>query len=133
MPKLRRPTHLLELSGSFRRHPERRHAREGEPQPNGDVGDPPAYFSAMQRASFIELRDMAPAGVLCLADSILLELAAVLLARMRAERDFPAALIGRLTSVLARCGMTPADRSRVVASEAPSGPRPLDEFASLRH
>jgi hypothetical protein len=42
----RKPTKLLEITGALRKNPARGRAREGEPQPAGDLGDPPERWQS---------------------------------------------------------------------------------------
>lgn len=114
MPAKRISTQVLELRGAFKKNPARALARLGEPLPNGELGDPPPHLSEAERACWNELVDIAPDGVLCRADRLIVEHGARILAALRAD-DVVAnrALLSRFEAVLARLGLTPADRNRV--------------------
>lgn len=129
MARPRKPTNVLELTGAFKANPSRGRERENEPSPEEPISDAPAHFDAGQAEAYRELVRKAHRGVLCDADSVVVEAGAVLLARMRkAPDEFTAGEFGRLEAILGKLGMTPADRSKVSApKKAPHGD-PLDEF-----
>jgi hypothetical protein len=131
MARPRKPTNVLELKGSFKKDPARGRERENEPEPDAQIGDPPGYFDEAQAEAYRELVKKAHAGVLSDADSVAVEAAAVLLARLRkAPDDFTAGEFGRLEAILGKLGMTPADRSKVSVPKKPKHGDPLDEFAA---
>lgn len=127
MSRPRKPTKLIALQGGFRKHPERARARAAEPQPNGELGDPPACLSKVQQRIWYELAEQVPSGVLTNADRILVELTVRLISKMRSGRAM-ASEVSLLQSCLSRMGLTPADRSRV-SSSTPDKPR--NAFAEL--
>ncbi len=117
MARNRTPSNILELRGAFDKNPQRR--RE-EPKVDSDLGPPPDHFDDTRKAAWAELVNMAPEGVLTKADRIAIEMLADLLVRYRAsmkpEGDkFTSADRRDLMALLARFGMTAADRSRVAA------------------
>ena len=128
MPRPRKPTALLEQSGSFEKHPERRREREGEAVNLNPLGPAPAHLNAAQRVAWAELERITPTGVLTEADRPFLEMTCMLLALLR---DLGATMetskIARLESCRGRLGLTPADRSRVKALPIAKG----NTFASL--
>jgi hypothetical protein len=128
----RKPTKQLEDSGAFEHDPQRRRAREHEPVPDGPLGDPPEYFSEAQRGIWQELAEQVPHGVLTVADRILVEITAKLIARMRDPEDqLKASETNQIISCLSRMGLTPADRSRVaVPKPAEETPDPFAELAA---
>jgi hypothetical protein len=79
----RKPTAVLEATGAYEKHPERRVERENEPEVNGPIGQPPEYFDANHRKVWFELIRKAPAGVLALSDALNLEIATRLTVKMR--------------------------------------------------
>jgi hypothetical protein len=128
MGRPRKPSAILELTGSFRKHPDRRRARENEPQPEPDVGAPPTCLNEAQRARWMELVNDAAPGVLTRADRAILET----MARLRQkERDgvIKAAEVGILVSCYGRLGFSPADRSKVTVPK-PRGNR-VNAFSEL--
>lgn len=117
MGRPRTPSNILDARGAFDKNPNRR--RVDEPEPNGDIGDPPERFNAAERAAWAEIIGACTQGVFCQSDRIAVEVAAVLLAMFRADpAGIPAAKLVRLDSLLARFGMTPSDRSKVSAPKA---------------
>jgi hypothetical protein len=125
----RKPTALHLLSGAFDRNPSRRRAREAEPQPEGPLGAPPAHLSATVAACWSEIAGLTSAGVLARSDRLIVEHAAYLLADLREKQwRAPPALLLRYECTLARLGMSPVDRSRIIAAKnhASDGPDPFD-------
>lgn len=127
MPAHRKPTALHALSGSLDHDPKRFADRMGEPRETRPLGDPPSRLTPDQVAAWNEIANAAPRGVIGHADRIALEMMAVLLARFWQDgANMPAALVARLDGLLGRFAMTPADRSRAKANEAPKGNPFLD-------
>ena len=121
------PTPILALRGAFETHPERLRARANEPKPNGAIGAAPRWMSAAQRACYKELCAKAHRGVLCRADEFVVSMAAILLEQMRRDPEMSAARLTRLQSLLSSLGMSPADRSRISATQGRAdGPGPFD-------
>jgi len=117
MGRNRTPSNVLELRGAFEKNPQRR--RE-EPKVDGDLGPPPDHFDDARCAAWRELTETAPQGVLTKADRIAVEMLADLMVRYRASmtqagEKFTSADRRDLMALLARFGMTAADRSRVAA------------------
>ena len=122
MPKPRTPSAVLEARGAFDKDPARRRddfeAGEFDPAP-------PKYFSAKQKAVWVEIVNSLPASVLQATDRMAVELAARLIAQFRAQPDseVTSAQVAQIRTALAVLGMTPADRSRVsIKKQAPSNP-----------
>lgn len=114
MARPRTPTNVLDARGSFRKHPERAAEREGEPETNGDIGDPPAHMTDYEQSCWHEFVAVAFSGTLCKADRLTVELAACLIAKSRTQPDkFLAAERQQLIALYGRFGMTPSDRSKV--------------------
>lgn len=127
MSRPRTPTNVLDMRGAFKTHPERAAARANEPVVVDPVGEPPARCPADIAEAWRELAGQAPAGVLTAADRVALEMAALLLVKFRASPlTFTAAEFGRLQSILASFGMTPADRSRVGVANKPASTNPFE-------
>jgi hypothetical protein len=127
MGRPRKPTAILELTGAFKRNPQRKRARAGEPIATGETGCPPVHFDEPLSAIWYEIIGVVPAGVLTAADRILLELTCTLIQGLRtqtSERGDKALL----KSCLASLGMSPAERSRI---SVPRQPEVLDELAAL--
>lgn len=128
MPR-KTPTNILELRGSFKKHPERRAARANEPVPTGDIGDPPNHLNPQEQALWREIVGILAPGVLANSDRMILEIASVLMAEFRlvGTAGMSDGRLSRLTAILGQLGMTPADRARI---NAPSKQK-LNPFADL--
>ena len=127
MARPRKPTNVLELTGAFKKDPQRR--RE-DAEPVGELTAPPAHINGAVLHAWKEIAKYAPRDVLTNSDRLSLELAANLLAQFRNDPlDFPAAKLVRLEAMLGKFGMTPADRSKVGGGkkDAPKG----NAFAEL--
>lgn len=112
MPAQRKPTAVLELAGAFKRNPAR--SRKGEPQAAG-VGPARPDLDPDVRAVWDEIVSNCAAGVFQSSDRLMLEGLATLIVEFRANpADFGGRKWQQLLQMLARCGMTPADRSRVI-------------------
>jgi len=122
MGRPRKSTQLLEASGAFKNHPDRRRI---DPATSGDIGDPPKHLTQREQDTWKEIVNLAIPGVLTLHDRVAVEMATRLLAEFRTDsQSFTAAKLARLEAMLGRFGMTPADRSRVSA-RLPSQPNPF--------
>ena len=127
MGRNRTPTAILESRGSFINHKNRKEARAGEPIVTKKLGSPPKTFTDEQRELWREFAKMVPAGVATYADRWAVEIVVCAMAKFRAGTIYGAE-IGQLTSLLSSFGLTPADRSRVVATLAP---KPEDDWSDL--
>ncbi len=108
----RKPTVVHELSGAFKKNPQRR--RTHEPVPRGGIGPAPDWFTDSQRQCWDDVVTACPDGVATSSDRLSLEVLAVLLDQFRREAgEMKAGLISRLDILLCRFGLAPADRSRV--------------------
>ncbi len=113
MARPRTPTNVLDARGAFNNHPERK--RKGEPKAKGNIGKAPDSFNDYQKKCFDEIVKKCCDGVLSKSDYALVEMAALLIAKMRLDPDkFSAASAKALESLLGKMAMTPADRSRVI-------------------
>lgn len=130
MPKPRTPTNVLALKGAFAHNPDRGRARAAEPEPVGEIGDPPDHLDELARDAWRELVKHAHAGVLCAADRPFMEYAAKVWAQIKASPEVDPKLGIRFESIIGRLGMSPADRSKVSAIKPRDGKDdPLAEFA----
>ena len=123
----RTPTAILESRGSFINHKNRKEARAGEPVVTKRLGSPPKTFTDEQKQLWREFSKIVPAGVATYADRWAVEIVVCAMAKFRAG-NISGAETGHLTSLLSRFGLTPADRSRVVATLAP---KPDDDWSDL--
>lgn len=127
---MRKPTAVLETNGAFENHPSR--ARPNEPQASG-IGPAPEHLPDDQKAIWDEIVRNCAAGVFQSSDRVLLEGIVGMVARFRASGDgFGTKSMTLLVSMLARCGMTPADRSRVHVTPPNADTKPKTGLASFR-
>jgi hypothetical protein len=137
MPRPRKPTKLLEISGAFAKNPARARARENEPLPEGPLGPPPGEWTrgaeSNQRCvellrAWQEIVDQACFGVLTSSDRDLVELTCYLKYKIRrAAAGYGKATSGdfaQLNRNLGQMGLIPSERSRV------SGKKKSAEVAS---
>ena len=100
------------MKGADRKNPQR--YRSKAPKSGVPLGNAPAHLSASEQAAWFELQSYALPGVLTGADRTVMEMGARLLAESRDNwLDFSAAKIGHLVGILARLGMSPADRQKL--------------------
>jgi len=91
----------------------------------------PVHLSPAVASCFLEILENAHAGVISTADAIALEIAAELLHEFRsAPAKFSGAKLTRLMAILSLFGLTPADRSRVVAMPRVRPQEELDSVAA---
>jgi len=111
MSKPRTATAILEARGAFKNHPERK--RQHEPEPAGGLPDkPPHHLTEEQKATWRQIVDITPPGVLANSDQLIVEIAACLLAEFRANpNEMVTARITRLTCELGKLGLSPSDRA----------------------
>jgi phage terminase small subunit len=124
MPNPRTPTALLALNGGLAKNPGRYLDRASEPSSNGPIGDPPSHLNKASKAIWTEVIDLVPPGVLQKSDRLIVELITRLIVDLRSG-EYNIASIAQLRMALASLGMTPADRSRVSAPNAPPEDDPL--------
>jgi hypothetical protein len=128
MPARRKPTALLEASGAFDRNPARRREREGEPVPEGPLGEPPAEWLELMKAGnpkyvkyvgiWYELAAQAQFGVLSSMDRFFVEQTVDLVYNLRRGMAGHAARLtageqSQLNKNLGQMGCIPSERSRV--------------------
>jgi len=126
MARPRKPTNVLELTGAFKKNPDR--ARE-DAQTVGALSAPPTHLNGGALHAWNEIAGCAPLDVLTDSDRLALEIAAQLLFQFRTDPvEFPATKLVRLEALLGKFGMTPADRAKVAGgSKKPKG-NEFEEF-----
>lgn len=87
MPRPRKPTRLLAISGALKRDKKRHRARQNEPVDSHPIGKCPPGLTAAERRAYREIVRRAVPGVLTYADGVAVEAAAKLLAKMRSNAD----------------------------------------------
>src|SRR6202162_6159589 len=128
----RTPTAILESRVSFINHKNRNDARAVEPVVTKRLGSPPKTFTDEQRKLWHEFAKIVPPGVSTYADRWAVEIVVCAMAKFRAG-TISGTETGHLTSLLSRFGLTPADRSRVVATLAPKEESEGDELDEPQH
>ena len=104
----RKPTALHVLHGTRTRVD-----RSGEPSDIGDLGGPPAHLTYEAAAAWREIAASLAPGVASRADRFVVEIVAVLIARLRTPEGLKPADLACLHRGLASLGMTPTARSKV--------------------
>jgi len=120
MGRMPQPTEILDAKGSFIKHPE--YKRPDEPVVTKPLGSPPAHLTPEQKKAWKEIAKQIPPGVAKQADRLSMEMMSVLLCKFR-DGTAKASESAQLINLLARFGMTPADRTKVSAGEAPKQSR----------
>jgi hypothetical protein len=121
MGRPRTPTKVLQITGAYKAHPERR--RNNEPEPSGQIGEAPEHFATQDlRDVWAEFIRITPDGVLTVSDRIHLEVVCQLVIEYRSDPvEFTAAKLTRLESMIGKLGLNPSDRSKVVVPGKPKG------------
>lgn len=126
MARHAQPREVAELKGATRKNPQR--YRTEPPKVELPLGEAPAHMSDAARACWFEISTFAPAGVLKGADRLVLELASGLLAEYREDpKGFAVGKYTHLIGLLARLGMSPADRQKL-GTERAKEENEFDEF-----
>jgi hypothetical protein len=133
MARPRTPTNVLELSGAYKNHPERRAERENEPEPKAGIGPPPSRFTPSEAEAWDYLVGIAPIGVLGDSDRAHLELAARLLSYSWhcSMEKIEAAKLTKLAQLLGQMGLNPSDRSKVKVGGKANKPARGNAFSAL--
>jgi hypothetical protein len=125
MPQPRKPSAIHELTGSYKVNPGRRNRSEPKA---GDIGPPPKHLTAQERAVWAELVSCIAPGVLMSSDAHALELLARLIAQSRTDAEFPASKLNTAVALIGRFGMTPGDRTKIVAAPPEQEDNPAAQF-----
>lgn len=125
MPAPRKPATVLELTGAWRKDPNRRRV---QPPALGAIGNAPKQSPLTFAQAWRYISKCCPEGVLRDRDRVYLEIAVSLFVQFRqAPAVFHPAKLARLEMMLSKLGMSPADATRVRA-EAPAKRREFDDF-----
>ena len=129
MARHKTPDQVKELTGAFKKNPGRRAnaappavfetPKEGEiTKISPGPGQPPDNLTDLEQAAWFEILNQTYPGVIGISDRLALELMARLVVEMRTNyAEMPAAKVSRLETLLARFGMTPADRQRIAITK----------------
>lgn len=126
MARHSQPREVAALKGATKKNPQR--YRNEPPKVDYPLGEAPAHLAPESRECWVELSTYAPRGVLAGADRAMLEMGANLLAEYR--KDPPEFAVGKYThliGILARLGMSPADRQKLGTAKPPEE-NPFDGF-----
>lgn len=114
MARHAQPRELAALKGADKKNPQR--YRKEAPRSGLPLGIAPDHLTDEQKACWFELESCALHGVLTGADRAMMELASKLLNESRSNWvDFSAARMGHMIGILARLGLSPADRQKLGA------------------
>lgn len=122
MARPRKSSKVLELQGAFRKDPQR--ARPEEPQPTVRLPESaPDHLSDAAKKCWLELKRIAPEGVLFESDGPSIEVCANLLAEYRSDPDaFPSNRLGHLRAAINALGMNPGERSKIIVPKKANKP-----------
>lgn len=113
MPGIRTATSILELKGSYRKNPQRR--RSAEPVAAPFRNTPPSHLTAAQKKIWRAIVKDCADGVITQSDRLALEQLTMLVSEWRENpKDFKTSRHALMHSCLARFGMTPCDRSKII-------------------
>lgn len=115
MGRMHLPTATQDAKGYFEKHPER--ARPNEPKPTKALGSPPKHLTDDQKKLWNEFKRKVLPSVAFDSDSWMVEQIVKLMDRFRKDNLSDAGAT-RLSNLLARFGMSPADRAKVAANIA---------------
>jgi hypothetical protein len=140
MPRPRKPTAVLEISGAFDHNPDRRAEREGEPVSDLPIGKASSHLTKYQKKLWREVMSEIPPCVATKADRKVVEVTVLMIEKMRHKhgdacwaevgKDNAVKLVLRcelemrssdyttLLKCLSQLGMTPADRSKIKVTPA---------------
>lgn len=116
MGRPRKPTKVLELNGAYKKNPQRKKERANEMEVNTLLGGVPAHLSEAQKATWLEIVNAAPEGLLGNTDYTIVEMVAVELTKYRNDQ-LGVGEKALLISLLGKLGYSPADRSKVQMPE----------------
>ena len=131
MARPRKPTNVLQLSGSVKKDPARFKERENEPENVNPIGEPIESMNQHEKDAWREVVKLSIPGVLGEADRLAVEMASRLLVKCRGLYEFegervPATIQEQTLFLryLSQFGMTPADRSKINIPKA----KPKNKF-----
>jgi len=123
----RKPSNILDISGAFKAHPERKAARANEPEVVGELGDAPDWMTPAQKSIWREIAKEMHKNVCGEQDRQ--QFASLVLVTERIRKpDAPIAAFAEQRMMLARFGLNPADRSRVQQGKPKKDDNPFAEF-----
>jgi phage terminase small subunit len=131
MARPRTATAVLEASGAFINHPNRQ--RPHEPNSGRGIGPAPGHLTEAEGQAWDEIVSNCAAGVFQSSDRPVVEALAVEMSAWRENRaKFGTKRLALMVSLLARCGMTPSDRSKVIVVARSEDEKPKVGLARFR-
>jgi hypothetical protein len=117
MPARRKPAQILELRGAFKANPERR--RPPEVAGNGDLGDPPKRFNALERRIWRDLKAQLPPGIATGSDRVAFECLCILVRQVREGGNVKMGTYSLLRLYFKDFGLTPTGRLALPIAKKP--------------
>jgi len=115
MPYIKKSREQAIADGTYKLHPER---YPEVPVSGHPLGNPPEHMDDGPSACWFEISSYLPPSVLTGGDRIALEMASELLWGFRqSPQDFPTSKLATMINLMARFGMTPADRNKLGGQE----------------
>lgn len=127
MPRPRKPTKVLDLTGRLKHNPKRYRDRLNEPVHNAPLGGPPDHLPPTEREIWAELAKQLVEGVALASDRAAFETLTRLVSMERAGQ-IQGKDRGHLLRLYQMFGMSPSDRSRV---SAPAPAKAGNPFGNL--
>lgn len=124
MARPKKPTKLKELNGSAAHDSQR--INKKEPKPTTPLAGPPKNLTSSEKQAWEDITGTVVPGVAFDSDRIHIEMTAMLLASIRDAGGAPASAYAQLTSMLAKLGMNPADRTKIVVDNEETEDDPWD-------
>lgn len=131
----RKPHSELELSGAFKKDPQRLTQRLNAPQAEGKVGAPPNHLNPLQKEIWREVVAALPRGVAGKSDRMSIEMICRYWATVRkhglggrlglSPRD-----VSLLLQLFGKYGLTAADRQRLTIKDDPD-PDEVNDFSEF--
>lgn len=127
MARPRTPTRVLELRGAYKKDPQRKKARAGEPHVTEPMGQPPDCLDEAERARWHEVAEWGKDWLRVHHRGIVEQLCRLWMLDRRGKAT--GAQQALLVSCWGRLGLTPSDESKVKVPPAPAQKTGFEEFA----
>lgn len=128
MARHAQPLEVAKLKGATKQNPQR-YNKKTTPKNAVGLGPPPGHMTAAAQKVWLELQTYALPGVITASERFMFEIASNLLDEYRsAPTTFPATKYTHLVGVLARLGLSPADRQKIQLPKNPKEDDPFDQF-----
>ncbi len=131
MPAHRKNIEVHKMSGATAKNPQRFRDRQAAAKPTAELGKAPKHLSPDEKKAWKEIASIIPPGVLANTDRIALEIGSRLLVKFRSGELAKASEVSCLLSLLARFGMTPADRNKIGTTQPDKPKQEQDEWTAV--